>query len=130
LTISLIVVNKLFYIDDYISIPQFAHFDHWEYCLTQIGIKKPYFYAFFILDTFWSFFLLKFIFGYLKKNLILPETILPKLSRIVNNGTIFTLLFALTWGSDVVENGFYIWYSNKDFIPKWVQCVVFVKEGL
>lgn len=104
LTVVMIVISKLFYIHDYIAVPQFAHFDHWTYSIEQIKMhhKSFWFFSFFVVDTFWAIFLLKFVYGYLRNNVVIPDGVSTQWRTYWENGKIFTIVMVWTWSLDVL----------------------------
>ncbi len=112
LTLFLMLINHLFYIDDFIAIPQFAHFDHWQYCQKEIkGIKEIYYWTFFIGDFIWSFFLLWNIYGYIVNYCCYDDLQTKYKGTIVSFLTdkwTYINLFTFTWLFDVIENISYL----------------------
>lgn len=119
LTVVMIVISKLFYIHDYIAVPQFAHFDHWTYSIEQIKMhhKSFWFFSFFVVDTFWAIFLLKFVYGYLRNNVVIPDGVSTQWRTYWENGKIFTIVMVWTWSLDVLENTLYLVYFFHEVIP-------------
>ena len=115
-TLFLMLINHLFYIDDFIAIPQFAHFDHWQYCQKEIiGIKEIYYWAFFIGDFIWSFFLLWNIYGYVVNyccNDDLKTKYKGTLVSFLTDKWTYLNLFTFTWLFDVIENISYLVFKD------------------
>ncbi|MBK8627843.1 MAG: hypothetical protein IPN86_20440 [Saprospiraceae bacterium] len=132
LTVVLTIFKKLFYINDYIDAPQFAHFDNWSYCLQTIeqSDKCWLFNAYFITDTFWAFAILAYLLTYIKTNFDIDHHVSPVLHRLLSNNKFYVLVFLLIWGTDLLENLLYLTLPFDAAISPYFKCLVNFKDIL
>ncbi len=110
LSVILMIINNQFYINSFISVPQFEYFDEYESVRKFIlgeASRGLYFYAFFLIDFLWAPTLVFLVYRYIKAEAIKGNYRKPIVFLIVG---IAALLL------DYAENIIYLFFESATFL--------------
>lgn len=118
LSFVLMIINNLFYIDDYISHPQFQKWDHWAYCINEIkeAGNGALYMAYFILDVIWAASFLFLMYTVVKAYMVDNSRVKGTYLFFLANINFIKFLFMVTFILDVLENGLYLTFY---FVPEF-----------
>lgn len=135
LSVVLLVVNHLFYIDDYIAHPQFEKWHHWAYCINEIHAagREALFFLYFILDLIWAgsllFLLYSVVLTYMRESALVQNTFFS----FLRSRNFIKYVFLITYILDVAENvlylAFYTFPQSYHASLEWVAFFKFMFYG-
>lgn len=90
--------------------PQFAHFDDWNYCIEHIykQEKQNWYYVFFIVDLFWAALLLRCIYFFVRNYYLSNNNFKNSYFSFLGKLGFYNGLFIGTYALDVLENICYL----------------------